>query len=1163
MISVVVPVYNVEPYLDACLRSLAAQSLAGIEVVMVDDGSTDGSGRVAAKFAERDDRFRLIRQDNAGLGAARNAGVAEACGEYLAFVDSDDLLPPHALEYLLTALEETGSDFAAGNVQRFDAAGVRQSPMHRRAFAETVHATHVTRRDELLVDRLVTNKLWRRSFWDEQGFEFPEGVLHEDILIAISAHFLASAVDVLEAPVYLWRVRPDEDRSITQNRTREGALEHRVQAVRTVARFLSDQGLTDQKRRWDQAVLADDLRLFLQVLDEGDEDYRARFLDQANTYLAECDPETVAGLKVIDRLKWHLVGRRLMPELLETLTFEKSREMARAGVIRRGVRYYAAYPFFGDAQPGVPDHVYRLGEELEVRQKAESVAWDGERLVVEGSARLRWLTPRRRWQQRMMAWLVCRETGERVPVRVATFDRAATPAAASAASGHDWSGYRIIVDPRRLAGKGTAWRVELWMLNRGIFRRVDLRSPSAAARRLEARQVGGVWVRPEWAAGGDLVVRTGDDAVIVTGMEPTGGTLELSCSAPARLLWGSHLRITRLPGCAPQLHPLTRGPEGAGFTTRLPLAELLPSAPAPVFAEDGPEAAAFGDTTAWRIELVGADGTATPLILPAPALPVRHGADGREIVALRSATGHLELVARPVRPLADTVDHTPGGLRIAGGLPVRAELAAGLVVKADGRVGEHLFPLEHHDGCFAVEFDPCRVESLAGALPLPKGTYRMYVRLVCDDGTRDAPVQAAAPPPLEEVLRDGRRLALSAGPDLALRLRVLGDLPAEETGRQRQNRLTGEVYPALRDEPMLRQAVFESYFGRQYSDSPRAILEELRRRGTDLDLLWVVADGQAAPPEGLTVVRRGSRAYYEALARSAYVVTNSHLPMWFRRRKGQRVVQTWHGATLKRIGFDIEKVRFAARDYHERLRTEIGQWDRLVSPSPWCTPILKKAFGYEGDVLETGYPRNDIFHADDRDKVAEAVRERIGVPAGKKVVLYAPTWRDDRFYGRGRYRLDLRLDLERMRAELGDDHVLMVRRHPNIVDRLPGSGEGFVFDVSLYPEMQELLLISDILVTDYSSVMFDFAITGRPMLFFTYDLENYRDELRGFYFDFEKLAPGPLLRTGEQVVDAIARIDEVAAEHADAYAEFARLHCALDDGKATARVVDQVFGGLS
>ncbi|MFC9969272.1 CDP-glycerol glycerophosphotransferase family protein [Spirillospora sp. NPDC127200] len=1156
MISIVVPIYNVEPYLEACLRSLAAQSLPGIEVVMVDDGSTDGGGLAAAKFAERDERFRLVSQANAGLGAARNAGVAEACGEYLAFVDSDDLLPPYALEYLLTALEESGSDFATGNVHRFDAAGPRQSPMHRRVFTETVLGAHVTRRDGLLADRLVTNKLWRRSFWDEQGFEFPEGVLHEDILIAISAHFLAAAVDVLEAPVYLWRIRPDEDRSITQDRTREGALEHRVQAVRTVARFLADQGLADQKRRWDQAVLSDDLRLFLQVLDEGDDGYRERFLDRANAYLAECDPEVLAGLKVIDRLKWHLVGRRLLPELLETLTFEKSREMSRAGVIRRGVRYYAAYPFFGDAEPGVPDHVYRLGEELEVRQKAETVVWDGDRLVVEGVARLRWLTPRRRWQQQMLAWLVCHETGERVPVRVATSDRAA------AGSGHDWSGYRIVVDPRRLAGKGTAWRVELWMLNRGIFRREELRSPSAAARRLEARRVGGVWVRPEWAAGGDLVVRTGDDAVIVTGMEQGGGTLELSCSAPAGLLWGSHLRITRLPGCAPQLHPLTRGPEGEGFTTRLPLADLLPSAPAPVFAEDGPEAAAFGDSTAWRIELVGADGAATPLILPAPARPVRYGADGREIVAVRSATGHLELVARPVRPLADTVEHTPGGLRLAGELPVRAELAAGLVVKAAGRVEEHLFPLDHQDGRFSVEFDPCRISSLAGTLPLAKGTYRLYVRLMCDDGTRDAPVQAVQPPALEEVVRDGRRLALAARPDLALVLRVLGDLPAGESGRQRQAVLTGEVYPALRAEPMLRQAVFESYFGRQYSDSPRAILEELRRRGTDLDLLWVVADGQADPPEGLAVVRRGGREYYEALARSAYVVTNSHLPSWFRRRKGQRVVQTWHGATLKRIGFDIDKVRFATRDYHERLRTETGQWDRLVSPSPWCTPILRKAFRYEGEVLETGYPRNDLFHAEDRGKIAEAVRERIGVPAGKKVVLYAPTWRDDRFYARGRYRLDLRLDPARMRAELGDDHVLLVRRHPNIVDRVPGAGEGFVFDVSVYPEMQELLLITDILVTDYSSVMFDFANTGRPMLFFTYDLENYRDELRGFYFDFEKQAPGPLLRTGEEVVDAIARIDEVAAEHADAYAEFASVHCALDDGKATARVVDQVFNGL-
>ncbi len=119
---------------------------------------------------------------------------------------------------------------------------------------------------------------------------------------------------------------------------------------------------------------------------------------------------------------------------------------------------------------------------------------------------------------------------------------------------------------------------------------------------------------------------------------------------------------------------------------------------------------------------------------------------------------------------------------------------------------------------------------------------------------------------------------------------------------------------------------------------------------------------------------------------------------------------------------------------------------------------------------------------------------------------------------------------------------------------------GFAFDVTGYPDIGDLLLVTDVLITDYSSVMFDFAPTGRPMLFFTYDLEQYRDHLRGFYFDFEAAAPGPLLASSEQVVDALADIDSVTATYAAPLAAFTARFCPLDDGKASARACDLIFG---
>ena len=194
-LSVVVPFFNVEAYIGEALESIARQTLQDIEVIMVDDGSTDGSAFIAKSLTARDPRFRLIEQPNRGLGPARNAGVREASAPYLAFADSDDLVDPHAYELLVSSLERTGSDIACGGVRRFKGTGLESSWLHDEAFKETVQRTHVTQRPILLRDRTAWNKVFRRSFWDANSLEFP-GTLYEDGPVTLRAHVLASSVDI-------------------------------------------------------------------------------------------------------------------------------------------------------------------------------------------------------------------------------------------------------------------------------------------------------------------------------------------------------------------------------------------------------------------------------------------------------------------------------------------------------------------------------------------------------------------------------------------------------------------------------------------------------------------------------------------------------------------------------------------------------------------------------------------------------------------------------------------------------------------------------------------------------------------------------------------------------------------------------------------------------
>jgi CDP-glycerol glycerophosphotransferase len=313
-ISVVVPIYNVEDYLSECLESIAAQTFSDLEAILVDDGSTDGSRAIADAFVARDPRFKLVGQPNAGLGAARNTGTAAASGEYLAFVDSDDVLPPHAYERLAGAADRTGSDFASGNVLRLTERGTAQCSFLLQAFARTRLRTHVTRQRALLADRLAWNKLWRRSFWDAHGYRFPEGVLHEDIPVTIPAHFAARSVDVLADTVYLWRLRAG---SITSSALELRTLQHRFAAVEGVIAYLGEHGPPGSRGWYERHVLGDDLRPYLDSLDRAGEPYRQEFLDRAGALIAAAEPDVLDGAP--DRRLWELVRDRRGDELVAAL----------------------------------------------------------------------------------------------------------------------------------------------------------------------------------------------------------------------------------------------------------------------------------------------------------------------------------------------------------------------------------------------------------------------------------------------------------------------------------------------------------------------------------------------------------------------------------------------------------------------------------------------------------------------------------------------------------------------------------------------------------------------------------------------------------------------------------------------------------------------------
>jgi CDP-glycerol glycerophosphotransferase len=1215
-ISVVVAFFNNEDDLADCLDSIAAQSFADLEVIMVDDASTDHSAQIARAKAAADPRFTLLQPAHGGPGGARNRGVERARGEFLAFVDGDDVLPANAYELLLHALEQSGSDFVSGAVFRVGPKGINPSALHALALKGRQTGTHITRTPRLLYDVSVWNKLFRRSFWDSHELSFPEGVVWEDIRLMTKAHVLARAVDVIPDTVYYWRERAQGRLSITQSRTSIANLRDRMTALDDIDEFIAAHSTASLLRAHQRKALKNDLWLYVQDLHKVTEAYRAEFADLVNGYLDHVGRRVLRSLPATHKLAYHLVRIRAMPQLAELAAWLVEQPVRQVPMIRRRGRLRADLPFLTNSPVPVPARVFRPHwRDLDPYMQVDDIGWargkrgQSNRLVVTGRANVPSVDiPQRRNTSKIV---VLRPPGpgiRRLPiVRPARsfLHSEATALSEQERYNYDWSGFRFTVSPRWFRGTGE-WECYMLVRGRGVWRPARVHTPvPGPAERPQPREVApGLRFGARWAGLGLNVAvwRLGAVVAALAWHDAGSGAAEIEVEmpgAPARA--GSpasrdqaELVLVRNRGAATRSFPASVIPSPAGrpprFRALVPLSDL---AGATDVVDRAGRAAGDGGM-AWDVYIKLAGRSRVRVAWPEGMPESRHLFGGREAVVGQSRYGDLVMAERSPRPVIDEHEWQPDGRLVlrgsflgaglpgaglpGAGLPGAGPPGAGLsgggnryetVLRRIGSGDSHVIGFQVEGERFSIEADLDAMPFFGSAIPLRDGEWNLYVRPAGGLGTGSEA--------LAEVKYDHDRLGDVAGQRVPAgrkwyRLMITGHddplitaeprLRRTEQGNFSQRTLRRGYYPAMSRTPVRDSVLFISWKGKQCGSNPLGIAEELRRRGDDREQLWAITDWSVPVPEGGTGVLRGTQEYYEALARSRYLVSNDDMQAPFRKRNGQIYLQTWHGTPLKRIGFDISNPQFiSGTAYFDHLARDVAQWDLLLSPNPFSTPIMRRAFSYDGEICEYGYPSNDLLSRADTPEVAARVRERLGLPEGKRVVLYAPTWRDNQVYANGRrYRFDMRLDLERAWRELGQDHVFLIRGHHHMADDVPaGMRAGFAINVTAYPDITELFLVADVLVTDYSSAMFDYAVTGRPMLFFTYDLAEYRDSLRGFYFDFEAEAPGPLLATSAAVIQAVKDIDSIAVSYRDAYRHFAARFSSLDDGKAGARICDRLF----
>ncbi|MEV6316711.1 bifunctional glycosyltransferase family 2 protein/CDP-glycerol:glycerophosphate glycerophosphotransferase [Streptomyces sp. NPDC051776] len=359
--------------------------------------------------------------------------------------------------------------------------------------------------------------------------------------------------------------------------------------------------------------------------------------------------------------------------------------------------------------------------------------------------------------------------------------------------------------------------------------------------------------------------------------------------------------------------------------------------------------------------------------------------------------------------------------------------------------------------------------------------------------------------------------------------------------------------------------VFESHLGKQYSDSPRAIYEEMRRQDVVFEPVWSYAGRTPRGfPDSAVLVRRWSWPYLRALAQAEFWIDNQGLPLKLTKRPGTTYIQTWHGSALKRMGFDEPGKKLLSRTEQEEYQRVLDRFDHFLVRSEHDVRTLVRALRLREEVLlRTGYPRNDALVAARRQAEETGTRERgplaaeLGIPDDRQVLLYAPTFRSSAS-GRGR-RFELPFDVEEFAHRFGDRFVLLVRAHYLDHVVLPPSVRGAVLDVSGRHDATPLLALTDALITDYSSVMFDYALLDRPMIFYAYDWEEYAGEARGTYFDLREKAPGPVVETEDALFAAVADLKRADTEYADARRRFAEEFGEYDRGDAARTVVRTFF----
>lgn len=1146
VLTVVIPVYNVEDYIEETLDSLLSQSLKNWEAIIVDDGSTDNSGTIVNHYAATDKRFKVVHRENGGLGAARNTGIAKATGKYLTFLDSDDIVPDDAYKIATQKLSKSNSDFAIGMIERTKS-GKRYTP----AWSRSVHrneliGTNIADFPEMMMDIVACNRIFRRTFWDSQVGTFPENVAYEDHRVMVAAAVRAESIDILSDTTYIWRVREDQT-SISQQKGEIRNLIDRVHAKSEAYEVLVDEAPQHVLEAWYTRLFDTDIPLFAVFALASDDDYRHRAQMFAKQYVDLAPLSAWENVRWDQRIKTLLMAYGRWTELdrfLHHLRLHSAGVPGSTLVDKQVLLDTTTWPtelgeILGDK--------IALGKQLtSMNARVHSVEWTDSGLRLRGFAYIS--NVRVELTGRLKLELVNSENGQRfvLPDPTAVDDRYASRFANHGSFDYSHSGFTAEVPWKlfeRVASLADFKQPHMWMIE--------------ASRRSESISRTGIV---------DVALRNGSGSALTQQQIPGMFTSAI----PLR---ESNAFTLRFRSIAAQLYSVASADEFLAGSLAIPTDMGNPptqiyykNASQEVFDVLTPSPDSDTSSTRYfdfsklelpagrkaRLRVKFADSSSKAIVwgLEAPEYVVA------DKTAIRKSTfGFVDLQTETDVYLAREPIFADDIVRIHAAATSTNPGHKSCYLLSD-QTEDKVQGSFYTTGKNAVEmrFNLNATTTHGGPL---KGSYTVYV----DDTPVVSTLASAATMPLTHISSYYRVESIrgSAADGRRLKLNFQAPLNDDEVGAWNQKQLRKQYRSTefgCKD-----IALFQCYRGESASDNQIVIYHELKRRNPEFSCYWGVADGSVQLPEGAIRVIIGSRDWYRILGSALYLCNNIDFDHFFIRRSYQRFLQTFHGHAFKSMGKSFwESKHFTDFQLnYERSRRQEA-WTSALMPNEESVDYYISEYDFNGDYLVAGFPRNDAIVNGDRLQARQSVSAEFQIAdSGSKLVLYAPTWRESAATGAWSATMFDDLDLDHLADQLGSEWTILVRGHgynSRESDRVQRSAS--IVDVTDYAEINDLILAADVAILDYSSLRFDWAITNKPMLFFVPDKDEYF-ALRPSLFDFDDSAPGAQVVTTDQVAEEILRYEEYDARFGQELHAFNRRFNSLNDGRAAQRVVDSFF----